>query len=151
MVMVLVGCIVLVSALPVVEAAWDGQRADTAHRGLDRHLRSRGWAVGDVSKRAPSRYAPIPETYRRPTPHEILEELLGGAPADSAAGKGAMPRGRINMLDRADEDGDIVMELAPSTPILVVKDLGRWLLVAVRHEGRTQSGWLRRRSVVILP
>ena len=108
--------------------------------------------MGEPQKRAPSRYAPRPEAYRQPNIN-LLEELLGHEDIGrlSAEGRGAVPRGKVDMLDRADDAGEVVMQLDPTMTMPVAKDLGRWLLVAVRKAERTQYGWVRRREMMILP
>jgi hypothetical protein len=152
MIVALVALLVFLSSWPVWLGVVDGERPAAAQRGFDRHLRARGWAVGAPREATPSRYAPTPDAYRVDAPGAVLGELLRsmGSTRD-AEGHGAVSRGRIELLDRADDDGEVVLEVDADQPLLVGKDLGAWLMVAVRQDGRTKFGWVRRGEVVILP
>ncbi len=143
---------IAIGSWPVWHGAARGYRADAARRGIERHARQRGWAVGEPKKKAASRYAPRPESYGAGSPN-LLEELLGHPELDpvSAEGRPAVARGRIQLYDRADDDADIVLDVDPTVTLLVAKDLGRWLLVAVQKGERTQYGWVRRHEVLVLP
>jgi len=145
--------VVAVSSWPVVAAALEGERPTAAQRGLARHVRGQDWGVSGSQVKEPSRYAPTPEAYERRSSNMLERLLRGAAPPSfaSAEGREAVPRGNIELLDRADDDGDSVLTANPSMKLLVSKDLGGWLLVAIHRYGRAQYGWVRRQQVVILP
>jgi len=152
------GALVLATAYPLALGLVEGHRPEPAHRGIDRYVRGRGWAVGEPDRRAPSRYAPSPHGLLgghggrfRGLGELLFEEVEPGEPAPSAEGHMAMARGPVVLKDRADDRAAPVRTVTPETMLLVMKDTGDWLLLAVRDQERTVLGWARRDQVAVLP
>jgi hypothetical protein len=167
LVLVGTGAAVSVSSWPILERIAEGSPPPAARRGIERVTRARGWAVGPPTqrlegpfgKRAPTTAGRIgaPEPNAADLFEELMRENDDDVPPDAffdrADGKRALARTALRLLDRADEDGEAVFLVPPGEPLVVVRDLGGWLLLAHRDEddGRVQSGWARRNEVAILP
>lgn len=151
------GALVLATGYPLVLGLVEGHRPEAAHRGLDRYVRGRGWAVGEPAPQARSRYAPSPHSgIGRPGGFRGLGELLfeeinPDDPAPTAEAHLAMARGPLVLRDRAEDLSPPVHTVTPDTMMFVAKDTGDWLLLAIREEGRTVLGWARREKVAVLP
>jgi hypothetical protein len=156
------GALVMATAYPLLLGLVEGQRPEAARRGIDRLVRGRGWAVGEPAPRAPSRYAPSPHSLRRspgaPDLGQLIFPQIGGGDGDEAPGAVetaeahlAISRGRLVLVDRADTNAKPVRTVTPETMMLVVKDTGDWLLLAVRDQDRTVLGWALRDRVAVLP
>ncbi|HHH31306.1 MAG TPA: hypothetical protein ENK57_23575 [Polyangiaceae bacterium] len=150
------GALVLATVYPLALGLLEGHRPEAAHRGLDRYVRGRGWALGEPPPPTQSRYAPSPHRFGGPGSFRGLGELLfeevnPEEPAPSAEAHLAMARGPLVLRDRADDLSPPVYTVTPETMMFVAKDTGDWLLLAIHEEGRTVLGWARRDKVAVLP
>lgn len=151
------GALVLATVYPLALGLLDGHRPDAAHRGIDRYVRGRGWAVGEPEPQAQSRYAPSPHPRIggpgrfRGLGELLFEEVNPDEPPPSAEAHLAMARGPLVLRDRADDLSPPVYTVTPDTMMFVAKDTGDWLLLAIRENDRTVLGWARRDTVAVLP
>lgn len=147
--------LVLATSYPLILGLVEGHRPEAARRGIERLVRSRNWAVGEPARPTTSRYAPSPHPLRR-TPgadalgHLLFPDIEQAEPAETAEAHLAISRGPLVLKDRADPTAAPVRSVTPETMMLVVKDTGEWLLLAVRDEERTVLGWARREQVAVV-
>jgi hypothetical protein len=152
------GLVLLAAALVAAAGSWrlidvalDGPVANTAQRGLERALRERGWAVGPP---VPSEHRVFGPSQLRGRPHaqlELLEHLLEDETGRALEGHTVRARGELALLDSAEPAASPVVTVDAASPLLVIKDTGSWLLVAVKKDERTLLGWAPRESIVTLP
>jgi hypothetical protein len=158
------GIVVSVSSWPILAQTIEGSAPPAARRGIERVTRGRGWAVGPPTPRHDG-----PFGRRHPTPGraladpdavDLFEEMMRDAEEEGAAdlidraeGRRALARGPLRLLDAAAPDAKLVVALPAGAAVVVVRDLGAWLMLAHRldDEGHVQSGWARRSEVAILP
>jgi len=158
-VILLAGTIVasVIGGWPVLAGAIEGDRPVAARRGLQRVFRAREWAIG--------KERPVREQHRMfgldprrrmrgPVPSVILEQLLEDA--ESHGGLGLMgrqvqPRGQVKIKEAPTAGAPTIYVVDKRVRMTVLKDTGRWLMVAVREEGRDFVGWAPRDTVTPLP
>ncbi|MEM1032475.1 MAG: hypothetical protein AAF928_14315 [Myxococcota bacterium] len=148
--------VALLGGWPAVVGAIEADRPDAARPGLRRILRAREWAIGEPRVRDAGKYGPRMDVPRGHPDLETLEQLLDGMGAPNAGGLGWMgksvtPRGTIALRDGPSPRSPTVLQATPSMRLIVLKDTGRWLMVAVRDEGASVIGWTPRDTVTPLP
>ena len=151
--------LLLAASYPIVLGVVDAHRPEAAHRGIARHVRGRGFAVGEPEARAPSRYAPSPHAFApglddhggRDWLEELLELQGTADPAEEVVGSLAVPKIPLRLKDRADRLGKPKVLVDPTTPLLIVEQDREWLLCAVREQGETVLGWARREDLTVIP
>jgi hypothetical protein len=164
MVMLLAGAMVVsLTALPIAVRLIQGSAPEAAHRGIAHAMWEKGYAVGPPAPREASTYAPKPSEYG--SGHEglaLLEQLLeeaqqqqdeGSEPKaeqDSTEQLGAVATRDLVLLDRADPSADVAFQVPKGQVMLIMKDTGRWLLVAVRLPDRIKLGWTTRDQLTIV-
>jgi len=135
---------------PVLAGAIEGDRPVAAKRGLKRVFRQREWAIGkEPSARERSVFGP--KLRRGRPPSAILEQLLEDAEAHDGGlgwmGRAVRARGALELKEGPSQASPTVDRIDGSAHVIVIKDTGRWLMVAVRGEGRAIIGWTPRDTV----
>ena len=140
---------VLMASFPVIARALVPDPPAAARRGIERALRARGWAAGPATLKD-HRYAPPVSDIPRGSLLEELDRARSASPFHNAEGRAAQARGRLMLLDRGDPNGEPVLSVDEHDTLVVVRDIGAWLLLATHRGGRVQLGWVQRHQVAII-
>jgi hypothetical protein len=147
---------VVASSWPIFATWLDDTRPEPARPGIARALRGRGFAVAPPRHKADK---PVfsPRMDPLPTPHlpglnphrfPIPIPEPGGVD-DSIAGATAKPLTIVQLLDRADPQGQPVVSVNPNETLIVVREMTPWVLLAVKRNGKVEFGWTTRNQVAI--
>lgn len=114
-------------------------------------MRQRGWAVGPPEPTEHRVFGPSHLSERGGRGAELLEDMLEAPALGGLEGHSVRARGRLALLKSADAAASPVATIDARVSLLVLKDDGPWLLLAVRQDGQMLLGWAPRESIVTLP
>jgi hypothetical protein len=150
--LMLLATLLFVASLPVLYGMAVRQRIPAAQRGIARYVYARGLLAKRPTGPGTLRYSPQPvlpghPVFSQPGADQgpLIREFSAERPGIGVA------RRMIVIRKRADAEAPVVAQVGRGKALAVVKELGDWLLVAIRQDEKMLFGWVKHADVAVLP